>query len=206
MVIPNIQTLIAAGIAPTQARLFADAMQPACTRFEIKTPARLAAFLAQCSHESAGFTRLEEGLYYSTPERIRQIWPTRVPTMADAVRLCRNPQALANRVYANRLGNGNEASGDGWRYRGRGLIQITGRTNYQATGDALGTPYMMMPDWVAQPLHATLTAAWFWKSQGCNELADASQIDAITRRINGPGMVAAADRRTMFDEAMRAFA
>jgi putative chitinase len=134
------------------------------------------------------------------------MWPQRVPTMGDAAKLTRNPQALANRVYADRLGNGNEASGDGWRYRGRGLIQLTGRSNYVAAGDALGTPYVMVPEWVSQPVHAALTAAWFWASNGCNELADSSQIDAITRRVNGPKMVAADERRSMFDEAMRSFA
>lgn len=203
----NIAMLIAAGIAPTQARVFAAPLQPACTRFEINTPARLAAFLAQCSYESEGFTKLEEGLFYRTPGRIGDVFQRLRPLgNAELTKLCRNPQALANKAYANINGNGNEASGDGWRYRGRGLIGITGRANYRAADAAMATSFELLPDLVAQPNNAALTAAWFFASNGCNALADSSQIDAITRRVNGPAMLAKDDRRSMFDDAMRALA
>lgn len=197
--------LIAAGIAPTQAKLFSDPLSAACALYDISTPVRIAAFVAQCAHESTSFTALEEGLYYRTPERIRAIWPSRVPSLADATTLARNPQGLANRVYAGRNGNGDTASGDGWRYRGRGLIQLTGRANYAIAAAALGRPYVEQPDLVAQPSDACLTAAHYWTTHGCNALADSSQIDAITRVINGSAMAGAAERRELFREALLAF-
>jgi len=202
----TVATLIAAGLAPTQARDFAEPLFAACQRFEIRTPARQAAFVSQCAHESTGFTRLEENLFYSTPERIRAIFPTRVASMADAATLIRKPEALANRVYANRLGNGDESGGDGWLYRGRGLIQLTGRANYMVAGDALGVPIKEQPDLVARPAYAALTAGWFFAAAGCNALADASNIDAITRAINGPAMAGQAERRQRFEQAVQAFA
>lgn len=202
----TVATLIAAGLPPTQARDFAEPLFTACQKFNINTPVRVAAFIAQCAHESANFSRLEENLFYTTPERIRQIWPTRVASLGDAARLVRSPQALANRVYAARNGNGSEASGEGWRYRGRGLIQLTGRANYAAAAEALGAPLLEQPELVARPAYAALTAAWFFAAAGCNALADASNIEAITRAINGPALAGLADRRQRFDEAVRAFA
>jgi putative chitinase len=201
-----IAQLVAAGITPTLARVFAQPLELAFERFGIDTPARRAAFVAQASHESAGFAKLEEDLYYRRPERVREIWHTRIASLQDAAKLCRNPQALANTVYAGRNGNGDAASGDGWRYRGRGLFQLTGRANYLAAGAALGRPYLEMPEIVALPPDAALSAGWFWSSGDCNMLADSAQIDVITRRINGPAMAARMERRSAFDEAMRAFA
>lgn len=195
--------LISAGIAPTQARQFAEPMRAACALFDISTPVRLAAFLAQCIHESAGFTRLEENLWYTTPERIRQMWPSRVSSLADAATLTRNPKALANRVYAQRLGNGDPASGDGWRYRGRGLFQLTGRHNYADAALELNRPYVDFPDLVAHPSDACLTAAWYWHTNKLNILADASNTRAITRAVNGPGMVGLHERQAAFDQALR---
>ncbi len=202
----TVQTLIAAGIAPSQARAWADPMAAAAARFGINTPVRQAAWVSQCAHESGGFVHVEENLFYSTPERIRAIFPTRVPSLDVAASLARNPQALANRVYSNKNGNGDESSGDGWRYRGRGLIQLTGRANYMAAEAAINAPYKSQPELVAQPVHAAMTAAWYWAAHGCNELADASNVEAITRAINGPAMAGLADRRQKFEEAVRAFA
>jgi putative chitinase len=202
----TVASLIAAGVAPTQARIFADPLDAACGLFEINTPARVAALVAQCRVESANFTRTEESLFYTSPERIRQIWPTRVPSMADAAKLTRNPQALANRVYANRNGNFDEASGDGWKFIGRGLIQLTGRANYSAAAHALRQPYMEEPKLVARPTDACLTAAWFFHVHGLNALADASLVDGITRKVNGPRMLEADLRRQYTQEAIRAFA
>lgn len=202
----SVSTLIAAGVAPTQARAFAEPLAEACKHFDIGTAVRQAAFVAQCAHESAGFTHLEESLYYTTPERIRAMWPTRVPSLADASLLTRKPQELANRVYSNRNGNGDEASGDGWRYRGRGLLQLTGRANYMAAESAINEPYKGFPDLVAEPKHAAMTAAWYFTASGCLPLADASNLDAITRKINGAAMVGAGDRRQRFEQAVQAFA
>jgi putative chitinase len=198
--------LVAAGITPTLARLFADPLEIAFERFGIDTPARRAAFVAQASHESSGFARLEENLYYRQPERIRQIFPSRVGSLQQAATLCRNPQGLANVVYAGKNGNGDAASGDGWRFRGRGLFQLTGRANYLAAGAALDRPYLETPDVVALPPDAALSAGWYWSSADCNALADSWQIDLITKRINGPAMLARVERHSAADEAMRAFA
>lgn len=202
----DVAALIACGIGPTQARIYAEPLDEAARRFEINTRSRIAAFIAQVAHESANMTRVEENLFYTTPERIRAMWPKRVASLADAATLTRNPKALADRVYANRLGNGDESSGDGWRYRGRGLIQLTGRSNYHVAGDALGRHYVTHPELVAQPSDAAYTAAWFWASIGGNALADSAQIDELTRKINGPGMVGADDRRSRFDDNLRALA
>ena len=201
----TIQSLISAGIAPTQAKAFAVPLADACERWAIRSPVRVAAFVAQCGHESLGFTHLEEDLYYRTPERIRAMWPRRVPTLADAAVLCRSPKALASIVYADRNGNGGPETGDGWAYRGRGLIQLTGRTNYRAATLSAGRDYEAHPDLVAQPSDACATAAWYWATHGCNELADASNIDAITRVINGPAMAGKVDRAERFREALVAF-
>lgn len=202
----TIATLIACGIAPTQARAFADPLATACARFSIDTPQRVAGFIGQCVVESVGFTRLEEGLFYTTPERIRSVFPSRVPSLAVAATLARNPRALANRVYAGRLGNGDEASGDGWAYRGRGLIQLTGRDNYAAAAAGCGKLYLERPDLVAQPEDAALTAAWFWSSAGLNALADTKNWDGITRRVNGPAMLHKAERTAATLEALEALA
>jgi putative chitinase len=201
----TIPDLIAAGITPTLARLFADPLQATFERWEINKPVRRAAFIAEAAHESRGFAELEENLYYRTPERIRQMWPERVPTMREAQTLLRDPHALANRVYSGWLGNGDAASGEGWRYRGRGLFHLTGLANYFAAGQALGRPYVEQPELVSLPLDAAMTAGWFWSTRGLNALADGSQIDAITKRIN-PAMAGADDRRSRFDEALRALA
>lgn len=194
----TIAAIIAAGVQPTQARAFVVALGKACDRFDIATRPRLAGFLAQAAHESAGLTRLEENLNYTTPERIRQVFPSKVPSLADAQRLVRNPKGLANRVYAQRLGNGDESSGDGWLYRGRGLFQLTGRANYMAAGDALGIDLKREPDRVAEPEFAALTAAWFWSTTGCNQLMDRQDIDGTTRKINGPALLGREERRERF--------
>lgn len=196
--------LVAAGIAPTQARIFAVPLAAACALYDISTPERVASFVSQCSHESAHFTRLEENLFYSRPERIREIFKSRVTTDARARELARNPKGLANAVYGGRLGNGGEASGDGWKYRGRGLIQLTGRHNYSDASVELGRPYVDNPDLVAQPSDACLTAAWFWHTNKLNLLADVTDIRAITRAINGPALAGLADRQRLYTEAIEA--
>jgi putative chitinase len=199
----TLNSLIACGIGPTQAREFLDPLTAACDRFQITTPVRQAAFLAQAAHESANFTRLEENLWYSTPERVMAVFPSTIHSIADTLPLIRNPERLANHVYAGRNGNGDANSGDGWRYIGRGLFQLTGRANYMAAGSALGVDLKGRPGLVSKPLHAAQTAAWFWTVAGCNELADSSQIDAVTRKINGRAMLGAEERRSRFDRALQ---
>lgn len=199
----GVPELIACGVQPTQARIYGPSMGDALAVFEINTKARVAAFLAQVATESANFTRTEENLFYKTPERIRAMWPQRVPTLQAAAALCGKPRELANTVYSNRLGNGDPLSDDGWRYRGRGLIQLTGRSNYKVAGDALRVDYVTKPDLVAEPADALMTACWFWASIQANVLADASLIDSITRKVNGPAMAAADERRSRYEHNLQ---
>ena len=202
----SLGSLIVAGIAPTQARQFLDPLRAACDRFDIVTAPRLAGFIAQCRVESVNFTVLEENLNYRTPEVLDRVFSA-VRGYEDAARLIKaGPRAIANRVYAGRNGNGSEATGDGWNYRGRGLIQLTGRANYSDAGTELGFNYIEMPDLVATPEHACLTAAWYWHVRKLNHLADSAQWDAITKAVNGPAMLHADLRRQYSEEGVQAFA
>lgn len=187
--------------------VWVTALVAACERFAIGTPVRVAAFLAQVAHESSGLTRLVENLKYTAP-RLMKVWPTRFPTLASALPYEYQPEKLANHVYANRNGNGDTASGDGWRYRGRGVIQLTGRTAYQLASLTLGLPLEQEPDRVAQREEAALTAAHYWHSRGLNRLADENTeaaFDAISRKING-GSTGLLERRALWARAKAALA
>jgi putative chitinase len=202
-----IERLIAAGVNPTQAKAFAEPLKAAMALFDISTDARIAAFLAQAMIESQSFTRLEENLFYTTPARIDAVFSA-VKSIEEATLYVRNPQRLANKVYANRNGNGDEASGDGWIFRGRGLFQLTGRANYKAAseGVGMGAVYLHKPSLVSEPSDAALTAAWYWSSRGCNQLIDADNFDATTRLINGPAMLHKHERAAAFHHNLSAFA
>ena len=200
------EQLIQCGIDRDVAGQFELPLDAAMTAFTINTPKRAAAFLAQAAHESIGFTRLQENLSYSTPERLMDVFKSRFDGLADAAQYLRQPEKLANRVYANRLGNGDTTSGDGWKYRGRGLFQLTGRANYMAAGDGLGTDYKANPDLVAEPPDAAFTAAWYWAVGNLNAMADVGQIDVITRRINGPAMLGADERRALYQQFLQVLA
>ena len=165
------------------AGVFVPALNDAMARFKIEGRLRAAAFLAQIGHESAQLRTLVENLNYSAEGLIRT-WPKRF-NLVTATSVARKPERIANIVYASRLGNGPAVTGDGRRYRGRGLIQVTGWVNYQACGSALGLDLLTKPELLEQPVYAALSAAWFWSNNGLNELADAGQFEAITRRING---------------------
>lgn len=161
-------------------------------KFEINTPARIACFLAQTGHESGQFNTLSESLYYKTAARLVAVWPKRFPNEASAAPYVANQEKLANFVYANRMGNGAVESGDGFRYRGRGLIQITGRSNYADVGRALGIDLINDPDLLLTPNWAAMSAAYFWQGHGLNALADnetntddIEDFTAITKKING---------------------
>lgn len=186
------------------AGVFVVALQRAMDEREIDTPARRAAFLAQVGHESSQLTRLVENLNYSA-QGLAATWPSRYlgadgQPNALAQRLARNSRAIANNAYASRNGNGDEASGDGWRYRGRGLLQITGRANYRAAGAGLGQPLEQEPELLEQPEWAAISAAWWWASHGLNDLADRGEFAAITRRING-GTNGQAERLALWERA-----
>lgn len=161
-----------------------EPLEEAFFRYEINTPARQAAFLGQCAHESANFTRLEENLNYSA-EGLMRTWPARFPTLEVAQPYHRNPEKIANKVYGGRLGNGPEGSGEGWLYRGRGVIQLTGKDNYTLASDALMQDFIHSPDLVLAPRWAALTAGWYWNKRQLNKEADAKDFVAMTKKING---------------------
>jgi len=145
---------------------------------------RIAAFLGQCAVESGGFRDLEENLSYS-PARLCQVWPDRFPTPADAQPFAYQPEKLANAVYADRMGNGDAVSGDGWNFRGRGLIQVSGRTAYQRFATAISQSLTDAMTFAATPAGAAESAALFWSENDLNTLADAWEITRITERVNG---------------------
>lgn len=163
----------------------------ALIRWEITSHAQVTMFLAQCAHESGGFKRLVENLHYSAAALLAA-WPKRF-TGEDAVAMAYDEQRIAERAYGGRMGNGAEGSGDGYRYRGRGIIQLTGRDNYQRAGDAIGLDFVAQPELLEQPDWAASSAGWFWATNGCSALADAGDFLAITKRING-GTNGQADR------------
>ena len=171
--------------------------------YEINTPKRMAAFIAQCSHESAGFTALVENLNYRW-QSLRKVFPKYFPNDAIAQEYASKPnkqEAIANRIYANRMGNGDEASGDGFRYRGRGLIQLTGKHNYTWFAASLeitpeeATEYLMTFEGAAQ------SGCWFWETNKLNQWADAGDIVTLTKRING-GTIGLDDRIKHYEHAL----
>jgi putative chitinase len=163
----------------------------------------VAAFIAQSAHESGGFTTLHENLNYR-PETLRKIFPKYFPDDAAAAQFAHNPEAIANRVYANRMGNGPEASGDGFRYCGRGLIQLTGKSNYQAFADSLQMPVEDVPAFLQTFEGAIQSACWFWESNNLNQYADSGDILTMTKRING-GTIGLADRQAHYSHALQVF-
>lgn len=187
------------------AGIFVPALNRAMARWKIDSPVRQAAFLAQVGHESGQLRRLVENLNYSAEALVRT-WPNRF-TAQNAGAYARQPERIANRVYGGRMGNGQETSGDGWRYRGRGLIQLTGRDNYRRAGQALGLPLLENPELLEQPEHAAQSAAWWWATHGLNELADAGRFSDIGSIINTgqPGRVphGAVERKALYDLAVR---
>lgn len=151
-------------------------------KYNVNTPKRQAAFIGQCSVESNNFTTLEENLDYSA-QRINEVWPSRFPTIADAEPYAHNPSKLANKVYGGR--EGNTEDGDGYLYRGRGIIGVTFKTNYERCGRALNLDLVAHPDYLTEPEFACMAAGWFWNRMGLNVLADLGDNKEITKRING---------------------
>ena len=178
-----------------------DSIPEVASKFGINTPLRVAHFLAQCGHESGGFRVTQENLNYSA-KGLNGIFRKYFPTEAAAASYARQPQKIANKVYANRMANGSEASGDGYKFRGRGYIQLTGRDNYTQFGKAIGVDIPSNPDLVSSK-YALASAAWFWSKNGLNRLADVGATDtavtSITKRVNG-GTIGLADRIKHFKE------
>jgi putative chitinase len=170
-------------VDPATADKWADAIQATCDKFEINTPERQAGFIAQCAHESGMFKAVKENLNYSD-KALLGVFP-KYFNADNVASYARQPEKIANRVYGNRMGNGDEASGDGFRYCGRGLIQLTGKDNYKRFSDSVGVDFVASPELVETPQYAVLSAGWFWSANGLNKLADAKDIVGMTKRING---------------------
>lgn len=196
-----------AHLNPDIAETFAGPLNAAMGRFDIDTTADRAHFVAQAVHESVGFTRLVENLNYKA-QALLDIWPKRfTPETArlygrvDSVKAA-NPQMIANVAYANRMGNGSIESGDGWRYRGRGIGMLTGKDNYRRCGEAVGMDLVRFPDLVLQPPMACDSFAWFWKTHGLSALANAGDVDRISGIING-GDLGLQERRELTEFALK---
>ncbi len=179
-------------------------LDSAMQRYAITTPRRAAHFLAQVGHESMGLTRTEEDLFYRTAARIQEVWPRRFATEAEAARYVQDPEALANLVYGGRRDLGNVKPGDGFAFRGRGLIQTTGRRNFTRLAEAHGleTPEAAAA-WAATREGAAMSAGLFWSDNRLNDLADqgaGEMVESITLRVNG-GRNGLADRRAIYARA-----
>ncbi|WP_369781853.1 glycoside hydrolase family 19 protein [Pseudomonas sp. WC2401] len=183
------------------AGVFVPVLNAAMSRYQIIGLKRVAAFIAQVGHESSQLMHLVESLSYSA-DALRKTWPSRFD-MELASATARKPEQIANIAYGNRMGN--STPGDGWKYRGRGLIQITGKNNYRACGEALGLDLIAQPELLEKPQHACMSAAWFWATNGLNTLADAGKFEAITQRING-GQNGSADRQALYARALKVLA
>jgi putative chitinase len=180
-----------------------DALAQLLPDYDINTPQRIAAFVAQCAHESGGFTALKENLNYKAVT-LRKIFPKYFPDDAIANHYASLPnkqEAIANKVYASRMGNGDESSGDGYRYCGRGLIQLTGKNNYQAFADSLEMDVEDVPEYLATFEGAAQSACWFWESNNLNQWADKGDILTLTKRING-GTIGLDDRIKHYQHAL----
>lgn len=211
MFFPTVDQLAAAiGCARASALQWHPFLRESCAAYDITGSTRVPAYLAQVGHESQGLSRTVENLNYSAL-RLVQVWPSRF-TPAQARDYAGQAQRIANHVYGGRLGNGPEgASNDGWDYRGRGLIQCTGKANYEAVTDLLRQHRTEVPDFVVKPDQlaeqkwAAFSAAAIWNDRGCNTLADARDFRGITKKING-GLVGLDDRLDRFARAQRALA
>jgi putative chitinase len=177
-----------------------NALNETFERFDISTPIRQACFIGQAGHECGNFRILEENLNYRA-ETLMKVWPKRFPTLEFAKQYERNPKKIANMVYANRMGNRDEASGDGYRFRGRGAFQTTGHSGYYHAGQALGVDFVMEPDLVATPQYAALTAGFFWNTHKLNQFADARDYKGMTKKING-GFIGLEDRILHIEQAL----
>jgi len=173
--------------------------------FDINTAPRIAAFIAQTGHESAEYNILSESLNYSKDTLLR-VFKKYFPNPEVATMYARKPQCIANRVYANRMGNGPEESGDGWKYRGRGILQVTGKQNYIECSSYLFDNLILLdyPDLLLEPKYAIQSACWYWSANNLNPIADAGDFELLTRRING-GLNGLEHRVEIYERALRVF-
>lgn len=179
---------------------FVDPLNATLERFDISTPERVAAFLAQCGHESGGFNFMKENLNYSA-DGLLKVFPKYFKDRATAEAYARKPQKIASRVYGGRMGNGPEATGEGYKYCGRGLIQITGKANYMNMAEDLGIDPDQIDEYCETVEGACMSAGWFWDVNELNHLADSQDIKSMTKRING-GFNGLDDRIEHYEHAM----
>ena len=183
----------------------ADAFNETFDRFGISTPVQQASWIGQCGHECGNFKILEENLMYRAATLLK-LFP-RTPKRAwgftpeEAAAYERQPQRIANRIYGNRMGNRDEASGDGWRFRGSGFLQLTGHSNFYHAGQALGEDFVMQPELVRTPKYAAMTAGWFWQTHKLNQFADSRDFLMMTKKING-GTIGLDDRIKHINHAL----
>ena len=214
----TLDKLVAAGVKANIAEIWLPFVQQACERYQINTKNQEAAFIAQCAHESGGFTMLEENLNYRA-STMAACWPARfgvknpdgtwakdakgarVPNKF-ALALERKPEMIANVVYASRMGNGPTESGEGWKYRGRGLKQLTGKDNYTRCGNAIGANLVEEPDLLINPKYAALSATWFWSVNKCGPIAESGDFVALTKKING-GTIGLEDRQRRYQAVLK---
>lgn len=180
-----------------------DPLNAACSEFGIESPGQLSMFLAQAAHESAQFTRPRENMNYRA-ERLPQIWPSRFPRREIALKYAHKPIELAQFVYGGRLANDRAPSLDGWIYRGGGIFQLTGKSNYQAAGVALGVDLAAHPEWISEPEISARAAGFFWQSKKLNRFADSGDLRGCTKAING-GFNGMVERRRFYDIARSNF-
>jgi len=180
-----------------------EAISEILPEYEITTPQRVAAFLAQCAHESGGFVFLKENLNYKAAS-LRRVFPKYFPDDAIAAQYAGKGEMIANRVYANRMGNGDEASGDGFRYCGRGLIQLTGKNNYTFFAGSLDIPVEEASEYLQTFEGAVQSACFFWEQNKLNQWADKGDILTLTKRING-GTIGLEDRIKHYEHALHIF-
>jgi len=177
------------------------ALWDALPQYEINTVERVAAFIAQCAHESGGFSTLEENLNYKAAT-LTKLWPQRFPT-GVAEQYAGNPEKIANKTYGGRMGNGPEDTQEGFKYRGRGLLQLTGKDNYRACSQALFQDETLLedPDLLLDPYYAIHSACWFWSKNKLNQFADSGDLTTMTKKING-GTIGLPDRIQHYEHAI----
>lgn len=203
MILTAEQVLAVMPTAGGRIRAFLDPINDALARFGIDTEHEVASWLAQIADESQELHRTVENLNYSW-QGLLATWPKRF-TVELAHNVERQPEKIANIVYANRMGNGSPESGEGYRFRGRGLIQITGKNNYRACADAIGVNLLQEPERLGEPEYAALSAGWFWQANGLDAYDDDDEVGDETRIING-GEIGLAQRQAYLDKALKVLA
>lgn len=185
---------------------YLDPLNAALDEFDIDNPDRVAAFLANIAHESRELARMEEDLYYTTPSHLADVFPSSFRSAGDAAPFCRNPMALANRVYANKYGNGDESSGDGWRCRGSGCMQVTFKATHAQAAAHFSMGVYAFGDWArTTPEGAMRSGAWYWWRNALSVLADQGYFTTVVKRIN-PSLVGMDSRRDYWERAREVFA